>query len=441
MFFWMLLTMVSCGKKMNVDSGPQKLVFGMLEEDIRITQKAKQFEKASGKYQVEVRTYQKSSDGSTLTRAEGINRLSLDLISGNVPDLLFVKDMDIANYVEKGILEDLTPFLTKSAVLNQGDFFEKILESCTFHEKLAFLPTHFALETKAAKTSLVGEKQGWSMEELTVFYEKHPEVNLMESGDKQQILAWMLALNWQRYLDEEKDFCNFYSEDFLSLLRFANTFPENWQDMDSRMTHLRLADDSLLLKNVYLIDFDEIQDNIAFFEGEEVTFAGYPTYGDDNGCLLWMSCGMAITTGGANQEGAWKFIEYMLSEPWNQCEGIISGFSVRKSFYEEQKKQAMEGKEAYDAQGKLRPMSRSGDTWMVDEKTGEEFYYESHPVTHEEAELIEELLANAVPASLRYDENLLEIVAQEATYYFAGERTAQEAAKRIQTRASLYLSE
>lgn len=441
-----LFTAVFCGcgkpeKSDPAENTPKKLVLGILEEDTRIIQKAGEFEKASGKYQVEIKIYQKAPDGSTLPRSEGVTRLSLDLISGEAPDLLFVKDLDVETYMEKGILEDLSPFLAKSKVLSKEDFFEKILESCTYEGKLAFLPTHFSLDTQAAKTSLVGSRRGWSMEELMDFSRKHPGVNLMESGDKQQILARMLAMNWKRFLDEEKGTCDFLSKDFQNLLLFAKTFPDNWQDMDSRMIHLRLADNSLLLKNVYLIDFDEIQNSTALFCGEDVTFVGYPTYLKSNGCLLWMTCGMAITTGAANREGAWDFIEFMLSDRWDQCEGTISGFSVRKSIYEMQKKQAMEGKTGYDAQGNLRLMSRWGDTWMVDEKTGEEFYYESHPVTKEEADLVEELLSGAVLASLRYDEKLLNIVAQEAGSYFFGDRTVQEAAERIQTRISLYLME
>ena len=42
---------------------------------------------------------------------------------------------------------------------------------------------------------------------------------------------------------------------------------------------------------------------------------------------------------------------------------------------------------------------------------------------------------------MRYDEDVMEIIREEASYYFEGQRSAAEAADLIQRRVSIYVSE
>ena len=76
----------------------------------------------------------------------------------------------------------------------------------------------------------------------------------------------------------------------------------------------------------------------------------------------------------------------------------------------------------------------------VDGKSIWTWIYEDGKATKEDAELTKQLLSSA--AYVENDNQTLEaLILEEAREYFSGARSAQEAAERIQSRASLYINE
>ncbi len=76
--------------------------------------------------------------------------------------------------------------------------------------------------------------------------------------------------------------------------------------------------------------------------------------------------------------------------------------------------------------------------YVLDEY-GEPIVYEPR-LTQEEADKLLALI-ESTDRLAEPDENILAIVREEAAPYFAGQKTAEEAAALIQSRASLYVSE
>ena len=61
--------------------------------------------------------------------------------------------------------------------------------------------------------------------------------------------------------------------------------------------------------------------------------------------------------------------------------------------------------------------------------------------TQDQANRLTALVENCTKAVRPAAESIRNIVAEDAQAYFAGQKTAQEAAKLIQSKASLYISE
>lgn len=66
---------------------------------------------------------------------------------------------------------------------------------------------------------------------------------------------------------------------------------------------------------------------------------------------------------------------------------------------------------------------------------------ELEPFSDEKATEYSKLVHNAVKKSCADDEEIRNILAKELTYYFEGERSAEESAAIIQNRVSIYLNE
>lgn len=78
-----------------------------------------EFNKANHQYRVEIKSYlEDQTDWSKLTDAR--NRLMADLVSGNGPDLIYLEHLDWVNLAKKGVLEELTPYLTREGGIGKG---------------------------------------------------------------------------------------------------------------------------------------------------------------------------------------------------------------------------------------------------------------------------------------------------------------------------------
>lgn len=426
----------------------ETIVLGMLGSDSSVNSRVVEFNKTNDKYRITVKTYMDSYSWSETTYQDAITNFTNDLTSDNGPDILDISslNLDLANYVRKGVIEDLTPYLEKSTVLDRSDFFERILEGATYDGTLAFIPSTFTLNTLAAKSSEVGDQPGWTLADLIAYSEAHPDAQLMEYANRESILQMMLMLNQNEYLDLSTGECRFDSPEFKELLTFANSFPEDFSMEDGRPTPLKIADGSLLLADASIYDFQEIQVVQAYFN-EDVTFIGYPTKGDNNGCLMHPGDGYVINAKSGHKDGAWAFLESVLAkditEDWSRF-----GFPSRKSLFEKLKEEVTKVEYVLDENGDplldengepIEQGSGGGMTWGSDD--GENWSYTYHTTTPEEAAVVEELLQNAAFFSYSIDDELMKIISEGADAYFKGDKSVDEAVDVIQNRASLYVKE
>lgn len=427
----------------------ETIVLGMLSSDSRISARVVEFNKTNDKYRISVKTYMDSNSWSETTYQDAITSLTNDLTSGNGPDILDVSSLrvDLANYVRKGIIEDLNPYLNNSTVISREDFFENILKGASYDGTLAYIPSTFSLTTLAAKSSEVGKEPGWTLADMIAYSQAHPKTVLMEYTDKATILQMMLMLNQDQYMDMTTGKCQFDSQEFKEVLTFANSFPDDLDNRDKRLTPNKIADGSLLLADASIYDFQSIQSTLAYFGDEDVTFIGYPTNGEGNGCLLLVNDGYVINAKSKHKEGAWTFLEAMLARDITE-DWFSFGFPTRKSLYEKQKEKATKVEYILDENGDPyldengEPIiAGAGGGWTMHGEDGDSWSFESHPVTQEEAATVEELLSDAVFFSYNFDEELMEIISSEAKVYFQGDKSVDEVAGVIQNRVSLYLKE
>lgn len=82
------------------------------------------FNRLNKEYQVILENYGYSNE----TASGAQTRLSAALSSSTPPDLLSLSGRDLGKDMEKGLLEDLSPFLESSGVLDREDFLENALE-------------------------------------------------------------------------------------------------------------------------------------------------------------------------------------------------------------------------------------------------------------------------------------------------------------------------
>ena len=402
---------------------------------------AVKFNKQSDTYRVTVKNYMDENSWSEDSYKNAITGMNNDITSGsNCPDIIDLSSVNVEQLSAKGVFEDLTPYLEKSAVLDKEDYLENVLDSYTFDGKLIGIPYSFYIITVVGKTSDLGAEPGWSLEEMMAYSEAHPGAALFDGAVKNTILYYCLAYNQDQFIDYSTGTCKYDSREFKDILTFAAGFPDeyDWQ-ADDRSTPLKMQAGEVLLDAVSIDDFESIQPYEAMFN-EPVTFIGFPNSDGSNGCMLNASGAYAISSKAKNKEGAWAFIESYLNR---EAGGMFSwGFSSRKSVLEAKIEEVTnvtyltdeKGELILDEDGNPIPEGGSGGIGYGD------WEFDYHPVTREEVDIVMGLMEGAKPAA-SMDNEIMTIILEETEPFFRGQKTVDDVAGIIQSRIQLYVNE
>ena len=104
-----------------------------LKDNDQLQQSAKLFEEKFPEYQVVIDVGVSEEDGKTVSDA--IRSLNTEIMAGNGPDIILMDGLPIEDYIEKGVLEDLSD-MVESVKENGEEFFENVLSSYKKGEKV-----------------------------------------------------------------------------------------------------------------------------------------------------------------------------------------------------------------------------------------------------------------------------------------------------------------
>lgn len=424
-----------CLKQRAASSLPEKteLVIGTLFASQELKEAVAGFNRHSTDCRVTVREYCAQyawtwESGYT----DAITAMNIDLVSGNSPDLLDLTNLNVEAYARNDVFEDLGPWLDESEALQREDFVQNILDNYTYNGKLVSIPASVTLRTLTGKAAQVGEEPGWTLEEMIACAKAYPEAELEIGTYSQDVLRLCMWLGKSTFIDWTEGNCNFDSDAFRQLLIFAASYPDEPSGGTVDLYDaVRNDSDKVLLFDFSIRAFQDIQVYEAMYR-EEMTFIGYPTPdGEGSGCCFNTFSAYAITSPSENKEKAWEFLEYMLNRD------VENGLSTnRKKLLETAT--AVEylkgdwGQLFLDLDG--RPILRYGTTnfggWR----------YTYHEVTEEEKATLLYLMDTA-QCTNTMDDALWRIIFEEASPFFQGQRTVEDAAAVIQSRVNLYLKE
>lgn len=123
-----------------------------LKENENLCQSAKLFMEKYPKYPVVIEVGISEEDGKTVSDA--IRSLNTEIMAGNGPDIILMDGLPIEDYIEKGVLEDLSD-VVKGVKTNGEEFFENVLSSYEKGENLYAVPSRFSVPIIIGKEGAV----------------------------------------------------------------------------------------------------------------------------------------------------------------------------------------------------------------------------------------------------------------------------------------------
>ena len=363
------------------------------------TQLFENFNLSQQEYQIDYTIYSDSPYGD----AEPMDVLRTKIMAGQSPDLFaFYSDGNqappLAPRAVCADLRELLPDVTEDSLL------PGLFDLLTQDGALYVLPLTVRVDTLIMPSNLI-DSPGVTLEDLETAREKMPEdwVPVDSWNTPGNLFGLTAAFCIGRFVDRETGTCRFETQEFIDILDWC----KNWGGDGSTPE----APEKTLMKLGWISSLSWLasREDIAkeWFDGAGYTYAGYPVGEGGSAYLVLTSLG--VSTSCQNLAGAKAFLAYCFSG--KQESGLPANMEVLR----EELAQYKAGNRT-DWYGEVENISEA-----------------------DEAKFLE--LLSSVTVLEGMDQALENILSEEADAYFAGAATAQQAAKIIQSRASLYLQE
>ncbi len=368
------------------------------------------YNRQSRKYRVEMAHV---GDGEALQKA---------LLRGEGADLMEVGRIYTGDLARHGAFEDLDPYFENSSSLGKEDILASVGAACTVGGKNVTVIPGFTLQTMRARGDFLLGKD-WT---IWKFLELGEENRMLSSQSPNTALNYCMGIRYygEHFIDYENKTCSFDGEEFRRILEACGRWEtyternEAGQQVDSSGKNGEWIFDTVTIaspRDIVWRQTGGIGEQYEYY-GEDylATLAGYPGW-EGGEYALQADSVFAVGSASAHKEGAWDFLEYILSEEAQARLGQMQGiFPVRKDSFRE---------------------------YLEDDYTDPDY---SEPVTATEAEIrrVEEMAEAAVldDYGVAFDP-VWGIVSEEAGMYFSGDAALDATVKKIQTRVQLYLDE
>ncbi len=408
------------------------------------------FNKTHDEYRIQFKDYSVYNNENDFGNQGGVSQLNYDIIAGDIPDMFLLDGLPFETYASKGLLADLGPIMDADPSFNKEDYLTNVLDACSYKGKICSVIPGFSLMTLVGKSSNVGPKPGWTMEDLSALMQKYPDAAVISDMTKTFMLMMFSMMGLENYIDTDTGSCSFNSQSFIDLLKFLNTFPDEI-DYGAMMngggggmggfgfSNTRYRDNETLMQMAFLSDYESIK-TLMYDFGEDITFVGFPV-AEGVGSTIQPQLEIGISSKTALTDACWEFIKFLLGDDFQN--GIInsesfmamSAFPVKRSVLDKLAQQAMTEQE--DNNGGFGG-GFGGMMGMMGSDEQREFM--AKPLTQQQVDQVNEAIFSTTNVSRNRDD-VLAIIEEEAGAYFAGQKSAETVAGVIQSRVQIYVNE
>ena len=352
------------------------------------------FNRTSEGYRVEV---QLLGDGGLTAEL-----LRTQLIAGEGPDIFAFYDRSSLADLGANSFEDLLIYLDADEEYGRDTLVPELLEAMCVQDKLDWLPYSFGISTFTAPSAYLSEP-GFSFGEAKQAAAK-TGLPLFPGWMTRDILwGWMSDFAVGQYMDLETGTCSFDSEDYISLLEECAAAAAEFGSDSAALYNSLLQFE--LLQN--LIRVSTISDNY----GGAYAFVGVPNE-TTNGSMFSPDLCFAISSASGKKDAAWQLVRSCLSDEHQQMN--ITSF----------------------------PTSACVLDAMINDavKNGVHYYEYEYELDEADAAKLRGLISETQTVQDAYPA-VLNIMAEDAAQFFAGQITAEQAAVYTQNRVSTWLAE
>ncbi|MGN0425956.1 MAG: ABC transporter substrate-binding protein [Acetatifactor sp.] len=386
-----LLLLVGCGKGDELvieEAGDRKIItLDALSLNSAMEQCVALFNQKNPDYYVHKVDY-----NNDMTYEEFLDARALKIMTGRSADLLYLSsDFRVNEYVEKGVLEDLTPYIERD--IEKDRYVEGVFNLFSLDNGVYAAPVDADVNLLLKKCETKSPYEDITFAQLCDLLEKKEPASLFDRPVKDTL--WFLYLYFGVNVNDP--------EELATMIELAEKYqrkPDTGMvfEKDFLMVDFRMSNPNSMLGTY--VTFGKLGEDISGVNAPIVTSSFF-----------------GISSSSEEKEGAWEFIRFMLQE---ECQEIISAsfMPVRKETF------MSKCEEEYADELRRQYLEEQGVSMDHFIRNYNEMIQRGKP---------RELMAE------NYD--ILKIVWEEAAKYYDGEKDLASTIDVIRNRISLYQKE
>lgn len=359
-------------------------------------------------------------------------KLMQDIMTGNIPDIYIVNNMDYDNLVAKNMLEDLKPYIKKDDTLNKEYFIDGYLNSVSSYGKQYVLSKTFVLDVLCGNKEEVSKyKDGWTIEDMMNYYQSKQEGTfLLSDSSAIGIFNRLVSGNMDCFIDRKTGKCSFESDDFKKILEFSKSFnkPDYMQsNEDDKVDNIKNG--KLLFLSDQVSDITDIQYNDAIFNGNS-EYIGYPSTKDNGIYLSSLDSIFAISSGSEHKDIAWKLIKDLMTGDYKKYDYANSniGIPVSKKEFDSMVRFKTATEKYTDEEGnEVEPIKADYNGIILGQPKQEEF------------DVLKEIISKSTFCNR--NDSIVNIMADDINKYFDGSKSLEDTVNVIQDKMTKYVNE
>ena len=395
----------------------ERLTIAVFDDYQELNEFIVRFNASNSDYEVVPVNY--CEDGQSVE--QGQMRLNTELAAGKGPDMIaFTASWKNANnqksitapaYIARGWLEDMTHYIESDPVLNAENV--AVYKALGSAGGVYLFGNTFTINGLSGTEEQFGDISGWTIDDY---------LKMEASLDERQSMAYAMdehvfiehvggqyvrdAIAWR------SGTVDFDTAEFAAILKAAARVEEDntkeFETLESFTTAWQRIGSGQMMVDMCFICSPDYCSFDEKFTGKKCSYFGWPSVDGQAGLTVALDNPVGIVSAGEQKEACWEFIRYAaINTPVGLSERALPVYMP-----------------LIDRWSEMLLDNELTDT--VETKADLEQFYE----------ILER------PESVEiYDGTVIDIVFEEAEEYFAGNRTAEEAAARVQERVSLYVAE
>ena len=371
------------------------------------------------------------------------DRFAAEMTAGNGPDIVSSAYIDYNSLARNGGIISLDDVVD----IEESQYVTSVFDGCKLNGTLYSIPYLLYVKSMVTSKEIAGDRNTWTLSEYMEAIEKSGAEKAIDIPASEIVLYFGLwDMSNKKIIDWESRTSNIDGDEFVKLLEFAKKYCVDEENRYDNSAEQDIYYGKIACRYNSQLECSELAINNACYNGKP-SYIGFPSETGEGGAYVFSDTGLCINADSKNIEGAKDFLRWLISEEgqralydyqYSQLYGAYSNLSIRWDIID---KQIEDYNIHYDPKGHTEIDSDGSAHLVISKLRGDGVLKFDDPrITAEEISRYKDIIRNARAVNTEIDDIYI-IIDEELGAFLAGQKTAEETAKIIDSRVQLYLDE